>query len=134
MAENERIYTIPLAKTYEKHARNRRALYAVKFVRSFLARHMKAELEEVKISTGVNQAIFACGMKHPPRRIKLMASKDKDGMVQATLLEEKEAKKGDKKKEDKKAEKKAKKETTKTKAPAKEEKKEAKKTEAPEKA
>ncbi|VVB66725.1 50S ribosomal protein L31e [Candidatus Gugararchaeum adminiculabundum] len=125
MAETERVYTIPLAKTYEKHARNRRALYAVKFVRAFLARHMKVALDEVKISTAVNHAIFARGIKAPPRRIKLMASKDKVGMVLAQLLEEKEPKKEDKKKEAKKEKPKA--------APAKEEKKEKKST-APEKA
>ena len=128
MAENERVYTIPLAKTYEKHARNRRALYAVKFVRAFLARHMKVELEEVKISAGVNHAIFARGIKAPPRRIKLMASKDKEGIVLAQLLEENEPKKEDKKKDSK-----AKKEKPKA-APAKEAKKEEKKPEAPEKA
>ncbi|MFA5412052.1 MAG: 50S ribosomal protein L31e [Candidatus Micrarchaeia archaeon] len=127
MAELERIYTIPLGRSYD-YSRVRRARTAVKMIRSFLARHMKAGEEGVRVSMGINELVWARGIQKPPRKIKVRATKD-GGRVLAFLMDEKveekkEEKKGEKKAEPKKEEKPApKKEEPKKEAP-KEQKKE----------
>lgn len=92
MADIERIYTVPLSGAYRLGARMR-ARTAVKILRAFLARHMKAEPGNVKLSAGVNDLMWSHGMHKPPRRLKLKVSKDGEGIVRASLLEEKEVKK-----------------------------------------
>ena len=121
MAENERIYTIPLGGSYDK-TRVRRARTAVKMVRAFLCRHMKAEESTVRISEKANELLFARGMQKPPRKLKVRVVRA-DGIVKAYLMDEKpvekkEAKKGEKKEEKpKEAPKEQKKEAAKEKAP-----------------
>jgi large subunit ribosomal protein L31e len=102
MADNERIYTIPLGAAYDK-TRVRRARRAVKMVRTFLCRHMKAEEGTVRISEKANELLFARGMQKPPRKLKVRVVRA-DGIVKAYLMDEKpvekkEAKKGAKKEE-----------------------------------
>lgn len=103
MAENERIYTIPLGAAYDK-SRVRRARTAVKMVRSFLCRHMRAEEGTVRISEKANELLFARGMQKPPRQIKVRVVRA-DGIVKAYLMDEKPAEKKGAKKGEKKAEK-----------------------------
>ncbi|MEW5996892.1 MAG: 50S ribosomal protein L31e [Candidatus Micrarchaeota archaeon] len=98
MAELERIYTIPLGKAYD-YSRVRRARRAVKIVRSFLSRHMKAE--DVKISEKANELLFRRGMQKPPRKVKMRAVKEA-GVVRAYLIDEKPEEKKEAKKEEKK--------------------------------
>ncbi|MDD2655101.1 MAG: 50S ribosomal protein L31e [Candidatus ainarchaeum sp.] len=100
MAELERVYTIPLGKSYD-YTRVRRARTAVKMIRSFLARHMKAGEDDVRVSMGINELVWARGIQKPPRKIKIRAVKDA-GRVLAFLMDEKagevkEEKKGGKK-------------------------------------
>lgn len=114
MAEkNERIYTVPLRKAFD-YSHKKRARKAVKLVSSFVSRHMKAPLASVRISEGVNSAIWKRGISSPPRRIKIRAVREGD-KVTAYLMDEKpgeaKAKKekkkgGEKKPEGKKEEKK----------------------------
>ncbi len=89
MAEQklERIYTIPLGKVYE-HIRQKRAIRAVKMVRAFLARHMKVPEVAVKLSEGLNSAIWMRGIQKPPRFIKVRVVKETDRTT-ASLLDEK---------------------------------------------
>jgi large subunit ribosomal protein L31e len=82
----ERIYVIPLRKEWLKSARVGRANRSVNTVKSFLARHMHAE--DVQISRGINDALWARGAKKPPGRIKVKAKKDGE-TVMATLPDEK---------------------------------------------
>lgn len=100
--ELERIYTVNLSGVYSCGPRNTRAKRAAKQLRSFMARHMKAEEEKVKIDNDVNSMLFACGMKKPPRRLKLHAKKDGEGTVAVSLADSKENKKEERKKEEKK--------------------------------
>ncbi|MBI5158841.1 50S ribosomal protein L31e [Candidatus Micrarchaeota archaeon] len=103
--ELERIYTVNLGGVYVRGPRNTRAKRAVKELRSFIARHMKASEEKVKINNEVNSLLFACGMKKPPRRLKLRAKKDGEGAVVVSLVnstEKPEAKKEEKAKKEKK--------------------------------
>ena len=94
MADLERIYVIPLRGAYEG-VRTKRSRKAVKIVRGFIARHMKAEEEEVSISEAVNALIWKRGIQKPPRKIKVRAVKSGDA-VNVMLLDEKEAPKEEK--------------------------------------
>jgi large subunit ribosomal protein L31e len=75
----EKIYTIPLRHVWVVTPRGKRAPRAVKDVRDFVARHMKAE--EVAISNEVNAALWARSINKPPRKITVRAVKDKEGKV-----------------------------------------------------
>jgi len=75
----ERIYTIPLRHTWVVTPRGRRVPRAVRDVRNFVSRHMKAE--EVAMSDEVNRALWARGINKPPRKIRIRAVKDKEGKV-----------------------------------------------------
>jgi large subunit ribosomal protein L31e len=121
MADIERIYVVPLRSAYES-PRTGRSRKAVKMLRGFISRHMKANAENVSISEGVNRAVWKRGIQKPPRKIKVRVVK-KGESVSVMLLEEKEGgakkeKKAREKKEGKAAGKKAE-------EPKKEEKKEA---------
>lgn len=81
----EREYVIPLRDAYEA-SRTRRTKRAINIVREFARRHMKAEI--VKISQGVNQLIWSRGIEKPPRRIKVIMRKKKEGVVEVLLPRE----------------------------------------------
>jgi large subunit ribosomal protein L31e len=75
----EKTYTIPLRHVWVVTPRGKRAPRAVRDVRDFVSRHMKAE--EVAISNEVNSAIWARSINKPPRKITVRAVKDKEGKV-----------------------------------------------------
>jgi len=75
----EKTYTIPLRHAWVVTPRGKRAPRAVRDVRDFVSRHMKAE--EVAISNDVNSAIWARSINKPPRKIMVRAVKDKEGKV-----------------------------------------------------
>jgi large subunit ribosomal protein L31e len=75
----ERIYTIPLRHVWTVTPRGRRAPRAVRDVRDFVSRHMKAE--EVSISNEINSALWSRSINKPPRKITVRAVKDKEGKV-----------------------------------------------------
>ena len=86
----ERVYTIPLRKAWVK-PRVKRAKGAVQIVKKFLLRHMKTEevrATEVKIDPSLNELIWARGAKKPPRRVRVRAVMDRDGVVKAYPAEE----------------------------------------------
>lgn len=87
MAELERIYTVPLSKAYRLSQRWR-ARKAMGLLRRFLARHMKTEEGKVRISSRLNELMWSGGMAHPPRKVRVKASKDNEGVVSVTLVEE----------------------------------------------
>jgi len=103
----ERIYTVPLGDAYE-HVRNTRAKKAIKILKTFLGKHMKADGGEVVVSNALNSHIWESGIQKPPRRVKVRAIREA-GVVKAFLHDEKieEKKKEAPKKEEKPAEKKA---------------------------
>jgi len=81
----ERVYTIPLRDAYEA-SRKRRTKRAINLIKEFAKRHMKAE--EVKISEGINHVIWNRGAEKPPRKVRVLMRKDKDGVVKVMLPEE----------------------------------------------
>jgi len=126
MAKLERIYTVPLGEAFEV-PRKKRVPKAVKLLKEFIARHMKAEDERIVISEALNKQLWGRSIQKPPRRVKVRLIKE-DGTIKAYLSDEKieEAKKEEKKQEEKqKAEEKE--EKKKTEPPKAEESKKAEK-------
>ncbi len=83
----ERLYTIPLGKAYNA-VRKKRAKRAVNMVRAFIIRHMKLENEEeLSIDPGLNEYLWTRGIEKPPRRVRVRATKDRDGFVKVFLVE-----------------------------------------------
>jgi len=111
----EREYNIPLRKEWLKVPLYKRAKKAVKAIREFLARHMRADFENIKVGKWLNKEMWKHGIKRPPHHIKVKAIKNDEGIVKVELaqlpkeaLEEaKEEKKEEKKPEEKVEEKKA---------------------------
>ena len=84
MSELERIYTVPLGRAWIVQ-KFRRAERAVMELKKFTERHMKPT--EIVIDPSVNEAIWARGIKNPPRKIRVKMTKDSDGVVVVTLAE-----------------------------------------------
>jgi len=82
-----RTYIVPLGLAFEAPP-YRRAKVAIRIIREFTIRHMKAK--EVKIKEEVNEAIWARGIKKPPRRVRLEMERDEDGLVSVGLAPETE--------------------------------------------
>jgi large subunit ribosomal protein L31e len=83
-----RVYTVPLRRAFEA-PRYRRTKVAIRLIREFTTRHMKAT--EVKIDEDVNERLWSRGIRNPPRRIKLEMERDEDGVVSIHLPPEAES-------------------------------------------
>lgn len=82
-----RVYVVPLGIAFEAPP-YRRAKVAIRMIKDFTKRHMKAS--EVNIGKDVNELIWARGIRHPPRRVRLEMSRDEDGLVTVKLAPESE--------------------------------------------
>jgi len=78
----ERIYTVPLRIAYYV-PRPKRAPRAIRFIKSFVERHLKSE--NIWISPEVNEKVWSSGIQKPPRRIKIRVVKEEDGLVRVYL-------------------------------------------------
>lgn len=74
MAAEERNYTIPLRKDFIKVPKYYRAKRAVSHVKGFISKHMK--VDDVKIGKNLNEAIWEFGIKNPPGKITVKATKE----------------------------------------------------------
>lgn len=75
---DERIYTIPLAKA-RNGPRNKWAKKSIRYLREYMERHFKPE--SLIISQEVNEKIWERGIQKPPRKLKVRATKNIDGLV-----------------------------------------------------
>ena len=80
----ERIYTSPL-RDVKKVPRTKRSPRAMRYIREFIQKHMKAE--DVIIDTAVNEKIWERGIEKIPSKIKVKAVEE-DGTVEVTLVDE----------------------------------------------
>ncbi|MGI0094853.1 MAG: 50S ribosomal protein L31e, partial [Nitrosotalea sp.] len=105
----ERIYTINLGKVLLS-PNNQRAKRAINMIREFATKHMKSE--NVKIEEEISHLVWARGIRHPPRKIRVKITKDDGNVIVSKYQEEKKVdetskksdkKSGDKKKGDKKS-------------------------------
>jgi large subunit ribosomal protein L31e len=90
----EKFYTIPLRMAWISQ-RKKRAPKAMRIIRSFVKKHMKIrteaegeeEAEFLVISNEVNEKIWSRGIEKPPRKIRVRAAKDKEGVITVHLAE-----------------------------------------------
>lgn len=87
MADLERIYTIPLTDA-KKAPKWKRASCAAKKTREFLAKHMKADIEEVKMDSSINEKLWERGSQKPPAKLRVRVVKFESGGVQAELAQD----------------------------------------------
>jgi len=83
----ERIYTIPL-KMSKNVPRTKRAQHALGLIRSFVISHMNAEKKNIWIDPKLSEAIWARGMEHPPKSVRVRVIKFEDDVVEVSLPEE----------------------------------------------
>jgi len=83
MVTQTRKYTVPLRKETHKVPQYKRAKKAVTAVRLFLKKHMKGDT--VKIGPALNNQLWSRGIKNPPHKISLEASKQDDYIILAEL-------------------------------------------------
>ena len=103
MANLERQYTIPLRRLWLKAPRYRRAKKAVMGIRLFLERHMKSDINDVKIGRWLNELLWERGIKNPPHKVRVNVSKDDKGIVKVELIDISERAKKIQAKEDERA-------------------------------
>lgn len=82
---DERFYTIPLRRAWIAPVR-KRSPRAIKIIRQFMERHMKPD--SLVINNDVNEEIWRRGIEKPPRRIRVRATKDREGVVTVSLAKE----------------------------------------------
>ncbi|HXZ23206.1 MAG TPA: 50S ribosomal protein L31e [Methanomassiliicoccales archaeon] len=83
----EQIITIPLL-TAKAAPRTKKSSKAILEVREYIAKHMKADIDDVWLDQKLNEKIWDRGMKKPPARIRVKAVKFEDGLVEVSLPEE----------------------------------------------
>ncbi len=77
-----RTYVVPLRRAFEA-PKYRRTKVAVRVIRDFAKRHMKAK--EVKLDENLNELLWSRGIGNPPRRLSLLMDRDEDGVVSIKL-------------------------------------------------
>lgn len=90
----EKFYTIPLGRAWVS-PRKKRAPRAMRILKSFVRKHMKLrteaegeeEAEKLVISSEVNERIWGRGIEKPPRKLKVRAVRDKEGIITIYLAE-----------------------------------------------
>jgi large subunit ribosomal protein L31e len=81
---DERIYIVPLSRA-RRGSKYKWAKKSVRYLRDFMERHFKPE--SLIISQEINQKIWSRGIQKPPRKIKVRATKNADGLVVVYLAE-----------------------------------------------
>ena len=82
----ERVYTVLLSRAWIG-PRQKRTPRAIRLLRSFILRHMKIDEDSLRISNEVNERIWSRGIQKPPRKIRIRATKDSEGIVTVRLAE-----------------------------------------------
>jgi len=91
----ERTYTIPLGKALIMPPR-RRAPRAIRMIKAYINKHMKIpsraeeedeEAPKLSLTNELNERIWGRGIEKPPRKIRVRATKDKEGNVTVHLAE-----------------------------------------------
>jgi len=80
----ERVYTINLGKVLLSPD-NQRAKRAVNMIKEFARHHMK--IEQVKLEEDVSHLLWARGIRHPPRKIRVRMTKTDEGYVLVSIYE-----------------------------------------------
>ena len=78
----ERVYTVRFHRI-KRTPRTKRTAKAVRYLRRFIARHMKSE--RVRIDEELNLALWRRGIQKPPAKLRVRAEKQDDGSVLVSL-------------------------------------------------
>jgi large subunit ribosomal protein L31e len=82
--EKEELFTIPFRDV--KHApRHKRTVRAIRILKHYIQRHMKVDPLDVRIDPELNETIWKQGIEKPPRKIRVRAVKDVEGVVEVYL-------------------------------------------------
>ena len=87
MADEQQIYTIPLMVT-KAAPRTKKAEKAVAEIKEFVAKHMKAKIEDVWMDQAVNESMWSRSIQKPPSKVRIKAVKFEYGLVEVSLPEE----------------------------------------------
>ncbi len=72
------VYVVNLREAF-KAPRQKRAAKAARYLRSFVAKHVKKE--DVRIDTSLNEKLWARGIENPPHKLKIKVAEQEDGSV-----------------------------------------------------
>ncbi|MBI3190666.1 60S ribosomal protein L31 [archaeon] len=81
--ENERIFTIPLGKTYKRKSERKRSPYSIRLIRDYLKKHTKAKT--VKFGQNLNSNVWERGIRRPVRKVRVKVIMDGD-VLKAELV------------------------------------------------
>ncbi len=82
----ERIYTVPLGRAWIG-PRRKHSPRAIRLLRGFIVRHMKADEDLIRITNEVNEKIWSRGIEKPPRKVRIRATRDTEGIVTVRVAE-----------------------------------------------
>jgi len=88
--ELTREYVVPMRRGFLKVPSYRKAKKAVLVLKQFIAKHMKVEdrdVRKVKVDMYLNEQIWHRGIKNPLHKVKVIATKMSDGIVQVKLAD-----------------------------------------------
>lgn len=89
MAEEvTKLMTIPLSDSRRVPPKTKRAPHAIKYIKQFVARHMKCEVDKVWIDQTLNEKIWERSISNPPRKVRVKVIKFEDGLTEVSLFEE----------------------------------------------
>lgn len=82
--EKEELYTIPFRDV--KHVpRHKRTVRAIKILKHYIERHMKVNPIDIRIDPELNEELWKRGIEKPPRKIRVRAVKDTEGICEVYL-------------------------------------------------
>ena len=70
----ERVVTVPL-RDVTKQASHKRADYAMRLIRSHLAKQFAVNADAVRLDPSINEAVWARGRSKPPRKLRVRAAR-----------------------------------------------------------
>ncbi|MEK6849884.1 MAG: 50S ribosomal protein L31e [Nanoarchaeota archaeon] len=83
----ERTYIIPLRKEFQKVPTYKKSKKAVKAIKEFVIRHMKAKnFEVIKIQNELNNHVWINGIRNPPAKVKVNCKTMENGDVLVQLF------------------------------------------------
>lgn len=74
----EKLLVVPFRKAFRK-VQPRRAAYAARLLKEFVARHTKTSAENISIDLGLNNILSA--ERNPPKKLRVKTARDKEGKV-----------------------------------------------------
>ena len=81
---DEKIFIVPLRRGTQKAPMYRRSKKAVNVLREYVAKHMKTD--QVRIGMSINLKIWERGIKNPPHKLKIVVTKNEEGVATAELF------------------------------------------------